>query len=214
MINNLLIMLGKLFLVRSYRLIFLLICFIPLFFTSLSIYLHLNKISADQKIIIEAFNKFQKNYKKRMLQKNFVENFKKSDPSLVKKNLESLDLMLKEKINLEKIYKNDSFKASSSIKNRLALLKSDNKLSFNEEPLFSNSFVKETLLKQNVPVEISDDDLKNILSLVENVIISKTDSIPSYPQMIIQNFELKKTNSSFILNNLTVLKRDFINEKN
>jgi hypothetical protein len=210
MFNSLLIKLGTLFLKKHFKLFFLLICFIPIFFSALYIFSQFQKINKNQKTIEYAFSHLKKNYRKRIQQKAFIEKYSKSDPNFIHKNLEALHFMHDEKIKLEKLYNNDSFRGATLVKNRLNFLKNENKFSLKEEVRYSTTALKETNLKLNSPIEINEDDLKKLLSAVEEVTISKFIPLDNAPQMIIQNFELKKTNSSFIINNLSILKRDFI----
>lgn len=210
MINSLLIKLGTLFLKKYFKLFFLLICFIPVFLSAIYTFSQLQQINKNQKTVEDAFSHLKKNYKKRIEQKAFIEKYSKSDPSFIHKNLDSLHFMHDEKINLEKLSNNDSFKGTTLIKNRLNFLKNENKFSLKEEARYSTPALKETILKLNAPIEINEDDLKKLLSVVEEVNISKFTPLDNAPQMIIQNFELKRTNSSFIINNLSILKRDFI----
>jgi len=79
-------------------------------------------------------------------------------------------------------------------KKRLRFLKSeDNQLRFMEEKRRQGSGVKEVELKQRYPVEMNEEDLKNIFTIIEGVsLTSATSSI--FPHCLIRNFTLEKKN--------------------
>jgi tellurite resistance-related uncharacterized protein len=65
-------------------------------------------------------------------------------------------------------------------------------LSFTEEAISTSSCMRETEEKQRHSVEIEEDDLKKLLSLVEDVSIEPFCPAENAPQMIITDFHLQK----------------------
>lgn len=88
-----------------------------------------------------------------------------------------------------------------------------NKLAFAEGMIVQEGRFKEVEEKQKHPIEINEDDLKKILSVLEGVDISPYLCPEKHPQCIIKQFELtKKTHQDikekvFILS-MQLLKRE------
>ncbi len=105
------------------------------------------------------------------------------------------------------------------LKKRLRFLKEGtNRLRFIETHTRTHGTFLEVEEDQQNPVEIDEEDLKKILSLVEGVTIWPYGPKEKRPQLIIRDFELsKKENSSqdyvFVIN-MNLIKRESNNEKN
>jgi hypothetical protein len=115
---------------------------------------------------------------------------------------------------LNLLYKDTTFKDCSYIKTNLhALTNKKNRLIFTKEYKQQYDNIRETHLKQKQTVEINNEDLKSILSLIEGTHIEENNSLHVSPQLIIKNFTLNKKNLSgketFLLN-MNVIKKEII----
>lgn len=94
---------------------------------------------------------------------------------------------------------------------RLRFLEESNRLLFTEENVHRSTLIQEAEEKQVHPVEMNDQDLKRVLSLIEGVPISPFHSKENSPQFLIKNFELSKKSLSaqegVYLINMELLKR-------
>jgi len=209
MLNRMLIKIGKLCL-QSKALTFLACLPVLLSFSLVLIKTH--NLEQLQEKMESLHLKAKSSFLKREFKNTFIKKYQNSDPYFLSKQLESLSFNLSEKKALNSFLSHTAFHQSFSLKNRLAFLKSSkNTLSFKEENISSNSFFKETEEIQQNPVELDINDIKKILSLVEEVSFENILPLDNTPFMIIKNFELtKKNSSSFVLENMFIIKRDFI----
>jgi hypothetical protein len=212
MINDLKIFIGKLSQKKVYYFLFIAISFSPIIFAISSFFNKYFEINSRHEVLDHFFYISQKSYKNRTNQKLFIKKYENSQQMFEQKYLESHEFLKKDKINLEKLCKYDSFKGTPLVKNRLNYLNGkDNRLHFNEELCFFNEQIKETLLKQEHPIEADEEDLKQLLSIIDEKSISKFKPLQNSPQLIIENFELEKSsNGCFLINSLNILKREFL----
>ena len=79
---------------------------------------------------------------------------------------------------------------------RLQFLDSeDNRLTFIEEEIRSSSTMKETEERQRHTVQMDEEDLKKLLSLIEEVSIDSFSPAENSPQIIVTDFQLEKKES-------------------
>lgn len=129
--------------------------------------------------------------------------------------IETIPLLQPEIESLQKIISNPNFTEDDAIKKRLEFLTgSGNDLVFSEgvvqsTPLFQE--VSETLVH---PVEINQEDLKNILAKIEGKEIGNFLPGPGRPQLMILDFKLERKNitekNEVFLLNVKLLKREFL----
>jgi hypothetical protein len=87
--------------------------------------------------------------------------------------------------------------SSPEIQEKYAFLENmDNRLKFTQESSTKASLFEESELLQEKSIKINGDDLKNILSSIENVTIGSHHPTPGSPQVLITSFSLKKSNFS------------------
>jgi len=107
--------------------------------------------------------------------------------------LEGAQFLKRETETLRGVCEHPAFKSCNNIKQRWNFLtKGENNLVFIEESRKCKNSIEEIALKQKHPVEVDNEDVKQILSLVEGVAIGEYCPPPAAPQMIFRRFTLKK----------------------
>ena len=103
------------------------------------------------------------------------------------------------------------------LKERLGFLKEGkNKLLFVEEGIERSGSLQEVEEKCKYPVEMNEEDLKKLLSVVEEVKIGSNLPPDNAPQLIIKNFELLKKptlgSEDVFEVHLSIIKRETLEE--
>jgi len=144
-------------------------------------------------------------FAKKMRKEKFLEKHAQSNPYFLESELESLNLLEREKLTLKRWATHPAIANKEALKNRLSFLESSqNRLGFvGDEIQFAKTF-KETLETQKEPVEVDGEDLMRLLSLIEGV---STDV--KRPQLIITDFALKKKKTE-LQNEVFELKMDLL----
>ncbi len=143
------------------------------------------------------------------------EHFKGSDPLYIDKHLETLTFITPELENLRVLLNNTYFAGDEIVRQRFNYLTgSENRLLFVEGAVQNYPYFKETIANLARSVEVSLEDLKKILSLIEGVEINGNKPEKNRPQFIITDFKLDKKEATkdnfvFVLN-LKLLKREFL----
>lgn len=123
----------------------------------------------------------------------FLKTYQSADPSFLSIAFEKLVFLKSEIETLKVIYGHPAFQSCPAVKERLLrLTKGDNRLSFFEKKRESSSVIEEVHYKQQMPVEVSGEDMKNILSLIEGVAIGSYQPPLLRPQLVIRFFDLKR----------------------
>ena len=113
------------------------------------------------------------------------------DPHYLDKHVETLLFLLPEIKRLEALQSENL--DDESLSKRLQLLRSThNRLSFAEEQIRSNELFREIEELQQHPVEMSEEDLKRLLCLIEGVTIWPYGPKEGRPLLIIKDFKLSK----------------------
>lgn len=106
----------------------------------------------------------------RQKESSLLASLKNPDPHYLDKHVEALTFLLPEIKKLEEIQAENP--DEEMIVKRLRLLKDgSNRLRFSEEAIRANDQFRETEEKQELPVEINEEDLKRLLCLIEGVTI-------------------------------------------
>lgn len=139
-----------------------------------------------------------------------------ADPYYLDKYVESLTFLDPE---IKKWQRLSTEKPILAIEQRLEFLSSDkNRLMFAEGEIHKEGIFREVEEKQKHPIEVNEDDLKKILSLLEGVKISPYAAPEKHPQILIKQFDLTKKmhpeikEKVFVLS-MQLLKRELINEQ-
>ncbi len=140
---------------------------------------------------------------------NCVRNyFCAADHYYIDQELETLTLLNQEREALEKLISSSTFTGNAAIETRYGFLTSEtNRLLFNEGSMQSGEGFQETVEILSHPVEVTAEDLQEILSKIER-------KKEGQPQLIITDFKLEKKksglgNEAFGLN-MKLLKREFL----
>jgi hypothetical protein len=143
----------------------------------------------------------------------FLQLHANADPYFLDREIEALPLLEKERAHLESLSRHPAFPNHQLLKKRLELI-NENKLSFVEGAIRNMGKVKETEEKQRYPVQVDEDDLQKMLSIIESVPVG-THQVPNKsPQFVIKTFRLKKQKTELQTDvfevEMDLLKRDFI----
>lgn len=130
---------------------------------------------------------------KKERKEKFVVRHSHSDPYFVNKEIESLVFLADEQALLKKWMNHPSIAHKQPLKQRLHFLESgENVFRFKEEEVQFSKLYKETVEKQRDPVEMNNDDLKKILSLIEESSTQDASQQTNRPQLIVSEFYLQK----------------------
>jgi len=116
---------------------------------------------------------------------------KEADPYYIDKHLETQRFLESEIKKLETLL-SETY-TDESIQNRLVFLKEgNNRLLFAEEKMRTKDKMREVIEKQQHPIEVHEEDLKKLLSLIEGVTIWPYGPKEGRPQLFIQDLHLTR----------------------
>lgn len=187
---------------------------LPMLYFLYCFYCHMQDLSDLQQrldiIQIKALNlRLQKEK-----ESSFYNQINQADHYYIDKYLETLSFLEPE----IKTFKSQlAENADSSFFNKIKYLEESNRLLFSEDAIRQNDQIQEVEERQQVPVEMNEQDLKKLLTLVEGVHISPFTPKSNRPQLIIKNFELAKKTITpqdpvFVVN-MQLIKREKINNQ-
>ena len=121
----------------------------------------------------------------------FLSWLEKADHFYIDKHLETLVFLEPEAKKMEMLLLENP--QNETLKKRLHFLKEGgNRLLFSEEAIHQHNQFQETEEKQQHGIEINEEDLKRMLSLIEGITIWPYGPKESRPQLIIDDFKLVK----------------------
>ncbi|MBS0623639.1 MAG: hypothetical protein JSS62_03360 [Verrucomicrobia bacterium] len=134
-------------------------------------------------------------------------HFAKSDPLYLEHRLQSLFFLNKERKALEKLIQSPNYTGNDTVEKRLFFLtEGANHILLDEHYRQTADGLTETIETSLHPVEIDNEDLKNILDFIEQ-------DHPLKPQLIIRDFQLTKKAKSSGLEvfdlTFSLIKREF-----
>ena len=189
---------GKLCFGRVSPSLFYLLLLTPIFSSSLYLMVQNNEMTAREVQFANAWKKGRVALERKKQKETFLARYSHPDPYFLGRRIEALPLLQREQKMLENLYKHPALADKQRTKERLEFLKSDqNRLAFAEEAIRSTSRMKETEEKQRHPVEIDEEDLKQLLSLIEDIPIGPYSPPDNRPQILITDFRLDKKQSPF-----------------
>lgn len=143
----------------------------------------------------------------------FLQRHTDANPYFLDEAIESLSFLEGERKEIESLLAHPAVCEKRALEARLRFLKEDNRLSFTEEGIQSNAYVKETQEKQRRSIQLSEDDLKQLLARIEDVAIDSFLPEKNSPQIVVSNFHLRKRQEVLELD-MELMKREFLqNEK-
>ncbi len=203
---------GKLFFLKMRPLFFFMLLIAPLSLALFILSQEARLIQGMQERFLAAKKKERLAMERKEEKKRFLERYSHADPYFLDQVIESFPLLAAEKKELEFIANHPAFPESIVIQERLAFLK-ENKLAFREEKIETSQEKKEVEEVQRYPVQMDENDLKAILSLLEDVPIDANVPKSHAPQILIKNFRLKKQETPLHTNvfevEMTLIKREF-----
>ncbi len=187
------------------------LCPLPFMLTLFHFFAHLQSLESIEEDILRLERKSL--YAQDWLKKEsaFLTQLKTSDHFYIDKHLETLTFLEPEVKKMEAfLLENDQ---DDSLKKRVQLLKGTaNKLLFSEEKMRHDDQFQEIEEKQQMPVEMNEEDLKKLLSFIEGLTIWPYGPKEARPQLIVTDFQLTKkelpTHEHVFVVQLQLLKRE------
>lgn len=181
------------------------LCIILFFYTRMETLNHCQERleRAHKKAIVQKIHREKENA--------FLTKIQNADHFYIDKNLETFTFLEPEIKRLQACaYEPEKDEAT---KRRLSFLKEDsNRLFFTEEKIRRNETIQEIEEKQQHSVEMNEEDLKKLLSLIEGTAIGPYLPKDNRPQLIIKNFELSKkpvsSEEDVFVVNMQLIKRE------
>ncbi len=151
---------------------------------------------------------------KKKTKEDFIRKHANTHPCFLE-NLESTPFLFSEIQELENLIRHPAIADKQALKARLNFLtKGANCLRFTEEAIHSSSSIKETEEKQLHPVQMNEEDIKKLLSSLEEIPIESYPALESLPQIIITDFHLEKKQTPLKTDvfevDMQFIKREFI----
>ena len=168
----------------------LLLAPLPFFYCLFSFFIkvgHLNQLEMRFEQLHRQSLLLQSDQKK---EKHLLSFLKSPDLHYIDKHIEPLVFLLPEIKKLEAFCAENS--DAETVQKRLHFLKEENRLRFVEEEIRSNELFREIEEKQQVTIELNEEDLKKLLCLIEGVTIWPYGPKEGRPQLIIRDFKLSK----------------------
>ncbi len=204
---------GRLFFARMSPLFFFLLLGLPVVGTSLYIFFAHAELQDLEERFAHAARKEKISFARKMRKDRFLERYSQADPYFLDQQLEVFPLLTREKEKLQALQHHPAFPESRSLGERIRFL-NENKLAFKEENIRTNSQIKEMDEKLRYVVQMDEADLKQILSLIENVPIGPYVPFSTSPQLIVKDIRIKKMETPFQTEvcevDMDLLKREFI----
>lgn len=206
---------GRFFFQRVGLPIFLVLISVIPICTGLFLYLEKQKVSELKEQRTTVMKRAKTAFERKERKEVFIQEHTNSDPYFLDKEIESFVFLKNEKNRLASWLAHPAIANKEKIMKRLSFLGSEeNRLSFTEDDIQTSKTCKETMEKQRSPVELDCDDLKQLLSLIEDLPAESVSSTKRRPQLLISNFSLSKKKtilqSEVFEMKMDLLKREFL----
>lgn len=205
--------LGRFFFTRMRPAFFFILVVFPVVAASLFVYLESAEIQDLEDRLAKLSRKEKIAFERKGRKERFLKRYSNANPYFLDQKIEAFSLLQSEQTRLESLLHHPAFPESHSLKERLAFL-GENRFAFAEENIRASSTLKEVEEKQRKSVQMDENDLKAILSLVEDLPIDSAVPASGSPQLIIKDFRLKKQETSLQTEvfevEMDLLKREFI----
>lgn len=186
---------------------------VPVFFAGLHVINRVRQVSDAERALTATHEKLVLEESREGLNRAIREKFSEADHHYIDKNLEALTLLTTEQETLSTVSKQKTGIFDDRLLERLKKLKTENHLVFAEGVVQAYPQFQETSETLTHPVEVSVEDVKRILTMVEGVDIDGYHAVETAPQLIVTQFTLSRKKISerhevFELN-MKLLKREF-----
>lgn len=184
---------GKYCFAKERSVLFFLVLSLPIVYGCFHLFSEYSKVQALEERFVNACKKGKTAIERKQKKEQFVQKFSNADPYFLDKKIESLPFLSREISELEKIIHHPALVDKRLFSSRLEFLKrGDNRLSFVEESIRSSGSIKETEEKQRYPVQMSEEDLKKLLSALESIPVGPFSPEEKSPQIVITDFRIEK----------------------
>ncbi len=203
---------GKLFFSQIRPLFFFLFITLPVLGAAFFLFLAQAKLEELEARFAKAARKEKISFERKAKRERFIQRYSQANPYFLDQQIESLPLLQREKERLEALLHHPAFPDSRDLKGRLQFIQ-ENRLFFTEENIRTATHLKETDEKQRHPVQMDENDLQKVLSLIEDVPVGAHLPAPARPQLIVQEMRIRKTETPLHTEvfevEMDLLKREF-----
>lgn len=194
---------------------FLLILLTPILFAFAYFLVESSDLSHLEEAFANSCKRGKSALEKKKEKEYFTKRYSQGNPYFLDEKIESLSFLQSEQKELESWLKHPALVEKKLIESRLDFLKNgSNRLSFAEEAIRSSSTMKEVEEKQRRRVEMDETDLKQLLSLMEDLPMDTSSEISTRPQIVITDFQIHEKKTPLKTNVFEVemqfIKREFI----
>jgi hypothetical protein len=196
-------------------LIYIFICsLIPAIFAGLNFLYHKKKLNVQEAYVNGIYQTILLENERQTINEIIYAHYQKANPQYIEEHLETLSFLNGEKEKISQLQQLEVFRDHESLQKRLDFLSGkQNQLVFVEGAIETYPCYKETILSLAHPVEVDVEDLKKILSRIENLKIDSYEPMAGCPHFIITEFKLERKSHEgqdevFKLD-MKLLKRDY-----
>ncbi len=184
---------------------------LPFVYFLVSFFLNMQTLDQVEEEIAYLQQKSLSSEIKKEKENSFVAQMERSDHFYLDKHLESLLFLESEVMKLQAL--TFTHPQNEQIKDRLHFLRDGgNRLLFAEEGIQNSDLFQEVEEKQQQSVEMNEEDLKKLFTLIEGVSIWPYAPKEARPQLIIKDFDLAKKSTGpqekVYLVNMQLIKRE------
>ena len=184
---------GKLFFSQMRPLFFYILTLFPLISSVAFLILQNMSIQDMEERFTQAIGKGKIATDRKAKKDRFLLRYSQAEPYFLDHQIESLTFLQKEKDRLSSLLSHPALPDKAALKERLAYIEGEqNRLVFTEENIRTSAQVIETDEKQRFPIQIDEDDLQKLLSLIEDMPVGNHFSARQGPQLIVRDLKLKK----------------------
>jgi hypothetical protein len=204
---------GKLFFSQIRPLFFFVLLCLPLACAALFLFFQYTEIQNLESRFANSARKAKIALQRKDRRERFLIRYSQVNPYFLDEEIESFSLLQNEKQRLELLLNHPAFPNHQLLKERLSFL-AENRLAFAETNIRTSAQVKEVEEKQRHPVQMDEEDLKQILLLIEDLPSESSLASEKRPQIVIKDFRLRKQQTHLQTGifevDMELLKREFM----
>lgn len=206
--------LGRCFFSKMRPFFFFVLLAFPLLAAAVFLFMEHNRIQEIEERFTTASAKGKAAFERKAKKERFLRRHANADPYFLDQKIESLLFLQNEKQQIESLLRHPALPHKQSLQDRYSFLTDgSNRLSFAEENIQTSGRIKETEEKIQYPVQVDENDLQKLLTLIEDIPVGSYLPSDGAPQLIIRDFRLKKIKtpleSEIFEIELDLLKREF-----
>ncbi|HLB53025.1 MAG TPA: hypothetical protein VJK48_04885 [Chlamydiales bacterium] len=166
---------------------------IPILIATLFLFMQNRNLEELEELFIGASRKAKTAFERKQKKERFLGRYLYANPYFLNEQIESIVFLQREKQQIQALFSHPASVDKDLLQERLAFLSgNENRFSFIEENIRFSKEMKETEEKQRYPVQMDEDDLKKVLSIIENIPIGLHTPISSSPQLLIRELRMKR----------------------